>query len=125
MTEALAIRSALNHALEEGFTSLHLKSDARDLIRALNSQEKIKEIYGLLFDIHALASMFSSIEFSFIPRSGNSQFLSIVGLYGRISQGPDLRRKEDWGSGKSRASMTPFLQKSCGRLLPVMIMSST
>ncbi|CAA7020130.1 unnamed protein product [Microthlaspi erraticum] len=72
MTEALAVRSALNHALEEGFTSLHLKSDALDLIRALNSHEQIKEIYGLLFDIHALASMFVSIDFSYIPRSNNN-----------------------------------------------------
>ncbi|CAA7028359.1 unnamed protein product [Microthlaspi erraticum] len=72
MIEALVIRSALNHALENGFSHLHLKSDAQDLIRALNTQEQLKEIYSLLFDIHALAFMFSSISFSYIPRSENA-----------------------------------------------------
>ncbi|CAA7061632.1 unnamed protein product [Microthlaspi erraticum] len=71
VTEALAIRSALHQALEEGFTNLHVKSDARDLIRAINLQEQVKEIYGLLFDIHAIASMFTSIDFTFVPRSSN------------------------------------------------------
>lgn len=73
MAEALSIRSALNHALEKGFTNLLLKSDAQDLIRALTAQETIKEIYGLMFDINALASLFISISFVFIPRSQNSK----------------------------------------------------
>lgn len=71
VAEALSIRSALNQALEFGITNLQLKSDAQDLIRAITSQEKIKENYGLLFDIKALASMFTSIYFSFIPRTEN------------------------------------------------------
>ncbi|CAA7058564.1 unnamed protein product [Microthlaspi erraticum] len=70
--EALAIRSALNHALENGFSNIILKPDAEDLIRALNTHEQIKEIYGLLFDIHALAFMFSSISFISIRRSENA-----------------------------------------------------
>ncbi|CAA7050210.1 unnamed protein product [Microthlaspi erraticum] len=78
MAEALAIRSALNQALELGITNLHLKSDAQDLIRALNSQEQITEIFGILFDINTLASMFSSISFTFIPRSENMQADSIA-----------------------------------------------
>ncbi|CAA7035952.1 unnamed protein product [Microthlaspi erraticum] len=72
MAEALAIRSALNHALEIGIACIHLKSDAQVLIRAISSQEQISEIYGILFDINALASMFTSISFSFISRSENS-----------------------------------------------------
>ncbi|CAA7018490.1 unnamed protein product [Microthlaspi erraticum] len=74
MMEAIAIRSALHFALENGFSHIRLNSDAQDLIRALVSQEYIKEIYGLLFDIHALAFCFSSISFNFVPRSVN--FLS-------------------------------------------------
>ncbi|CAA7015730.1 unnamed protein product [Microthlaspi erraticum] len=61
--EAIAIRSALVQALEKNFLHLQVKSDAKDLIRALTSQEKIKEIYGLLFDIQSLAKLFTSISF--------------------------------------------------------------
>ncbi|CAA7019676.1 unnamed protein product [Microthlaspi erraticum] len=73
MVEALSFRSALNHALEIGITTIHLKSDARDLVRAINMQEQIAEIYGILFDVKTLASMFSSISFSFISRSENDK----------------------------------------------------
>ncbi|CAA7021482.1 unnamed protein product [Microthlaspi erraticum] len=73
MAEALSIRSALNHALENRFTNLILKSDARDLVLAITAQEPIKEIYGLLFDIHALASLFTSVSFVFVPRAQNSK----------------------------------------------------
>ncbi|CAA7020227.1 unnamed protein product [Microthlaspi erraticum] len=51
VAEAISIRSALNHALDIGITDLHLKSDAQALVRALNMQKQIKEIYGILFDI--------------------------------------------------------------------------
>ncbi|CAA7021634.1 unnamed protein product [Microthlaspi erraticum] len=71
IAEALALRSALNQALEDGIPNLLVLSDAQDLIRAINSQEQIKSIFGILFDIHALASLFDSISFSFIPRSEN------------------------------------------------------
>ncbi|CAA7018987.1 unnamed protein product [Microthlaspi erraticum] len=90
MAEALAIRSALNHALELGITDLQINSDALDLIRVISTQEQLKEIYEILFDIHALASMFSSISFSYIPRSENkiadeiaksaNRLISIIGL---------------------------------------------
>ncbi|CAA7035631.1 unnamed protein product [Microthlaspi erraticum] len=73
MAEAISIRSALNNALEKGFNDLILKSDAQDLVLALTKQEPIKEIYGLLFDIHALASLFTLIAFTFILRSQNSK----------------------------------------------------
>ncbi|CAA7044658.1 unnamed protein product [Microthlaspi erraticum] len=71
IAEALALRSALNQALEDGIPNLLVLSDAHDLIRAINSQEQIKSIFGILFDIHALASLFDSISFSFILRSEN------------------------------------------------------
>ncbi|CAA7044065.1 unnamed protein product [Microthlaspi erraticum] len=73
MAEALSIRYALNHALENRYTNLILKSDAQDLVLAITAQEPIKEIYGLLFDIHALASLFCSVSFVFVPRSQNSK----------------------------------------------------
>ncbi|CAA7022344.1 unnamed protein product [Microthlaspi erraticum] len=80
MAEALAIRSALSQALKKGFLNLHVKSDAQDLIRALTAQEKIKEINSLLFDINSLASLFTSIVFCFIPRSGNREADSLATL---------------------------------------------
>ncbi|CAA7031280.1 unnamed protein product [Microthlaspi erraticum] len=73
MAEALSIRSALNHALENRYTKLVLKSDAQDLVLAITALEPIKEIYGLLFDIQALASLFTSVSFVFVPRSQNSK----------------------------------------------------
>ncbi|CAH2036094.1 unnamed protein product [Thlaspi arvense] len=53
------------------FTDLCIKSDAQTLIRAINSQEQIKEVYGLLFDINSLASLCNSITFTFVPRESN------------------------------------------------------
>ncbi|CAA7022494.1 unnamed protein product [Microthlaspi erraticum] len=78
MAEALSIRSALNHTLEEGISNIHLKSDSQDLIRALNMHVQIKEIYDILFDIHSLASLFTSIWFGFVPRSENASADSIA-----------------------------------------------
>ncbi|XP_024009950.1 uncharacterized protein LOC112085153 [Eutrema salsugineum] len=80
IAEALAIREALNHGLLLGLTSIKIKSDAQLLIRAINMHEQIKEIYGLLFDIHALASLYSSSSFYFILRSENSRADAFVKL---------------------------------------------
>ncbi|CAA7043353.1 unnamed protein product [Microthlaspi erraticum] len=70
-SDALAIKSALHHALHLGYTNFQIKSDAHDLILAITRQEQINEIDGLLNDINNLASMFTSLSFSFIPRSEN------------------------------------------------------
>ncbi|KAL1214031.1 hypothetical protein V5N11_007392 [Cardamine amara subsp. amara] len=71
MAEALAIKAALSHALELGISSLCLRSDAQDLVRAISSREYIKELFGILFYIHSLASNFSSLAFVFVPRLSN------------------------------------------------------
>ncbi|CAA7062293.1 unnamed protein product [Microthlaspi erraticum] len=71
MAEALSIRSALNYALEKGFSKIQLKSDAQYFIRAMSKQEQVKEIYGILFDIHTLASMLETVTFVSIPQSEN------------------------------------------------------
>ncbi|CAA7035950.1 unnamed protein product [Microthlaspi erraticum] len=78
MTEALAIRSALNQALESEITHIHIKTDAQEFVRAINMQEQIAEIFGILFDIQTLVSMFLSISFSYIPRSENAMADSIA-----------------------------------------------
>ncbi|CAA7045267.1 unnamed protein product [Microthlaspi erraticum] len=76
--EAIAIRSALIQALEMNFLHLQIKSDAQDLLRAITSREKIKEIHSLLSDITSLAQLFTSISFRFIPRSENSKADSLA-----------------------------------------------
>ncbi|XP_024007257.1 uncharacterized protein LOC112083461 [Eutrema salsugineum] len=80
MVEAIALRSALLQGLDMGFTSLTIKSDAQILIRAISSQKQTKEVYDLLFDIQALASMFSAILFCFIPISENDRVDSLAKL---------------------------------------------
>ncbi|XP_048619867.1 uncharacterized protein LOC125590358 [Brassica napus] len=72
MAEALAIRSALLHALDAGITLICIKSDCQALINALSSKYHSADIYGIIRDIEALSYRFSRISFSFIPRSQNS-----------------------------------------------------
>lgn len=64
--EALAVRAAMKHALELGFTSLQIQSDSQDLIRTINRNEQLKEIIGIMFDIKAMflvSSVFLSSSF--------------------------------------------------------------
>ena len=72
MAEALAIRSALLHALDAGITLICIKSDCQALINAISSKYHSADIYGIIRDIEALSYRFSRISFSFIPRSQNS-----------------------------------------------------
>ncbi|CAA7020449.1 unnamed protein product [Microthlaspi erraticum] len=92
MAKAMAIRSALNQALDHGHTNLTLHSDAQDLIRVINSQEQSKEIYGLLFDIYTLASMFDSISFHFVARSKNllADSLAKIAKANLVASLPDM-----------------------------------
>ncbi|XP_024010426.1 uncharacterized protein LOC112085445 [Eutrema salsugineum] len=83
VAKALVIRSALDHGLSLGISAMIINSDAQLLTRAINSQAKIKEIYGYLFDINALASLFSSISFIFISRSAKAALRELppISLY--------------------------------------------
>ncbi|CAA7053813.1 unnamed protein product [Microthlaspi erraticum] len=83
MAEAIAIRSALLQAIDKDYLKICIKSDAQDLVRALTSQEQVKEIYGLLFDIKTLASFFTAISFVFIPRSANFEADALAKLASR------------------------------------------
>lgn len=69
--EALAIREALLYAKAHDLNNLCVKSDSQTLIRAILNRDQVAEIYGILQDIHQLASTFESISFSFTPRSSN------------------------------------------------------
>lgn len=72
IAEALAVRTALYMALTLDFTNLKVCSDNSTLIRAINSKSQSKEIIGIVSDIQVISSEFTSISFSFIPRSENS-----------------------------------------------------
>lgn len=78
MAEALPCRSCLKHAISIGLLDLRIYSDNQTLIRAINSKLAPKEIFGVLSDIKALAASFSSISFSFTPRSSNLEADSIA-----------------------------------------------
>ena len=71
MAEALAVGEALLHAKALHLSNICLKSDNQVLIKALNSKQHPVEIYGINLDIENLSSSFSSITFSYVPRSLN------------------------------------------------------
>lgn len=67
VVEALAVRAALTNARNLGWNKLCFKSNAKELIQAIKTENEIKEIYGIFKDIKYLFSMFLSFEFMFIP----------------------------------------------------------
>ncbi|XP_056848923.1 uncharacterized protein LOC108820218 [Raphanus sativus] len=72
MAEALALQEGIARARDLGFSPVSFYSDCATLIRAISSQNQVKEIYGVLQDIKALSSSFDSIGYLHIPRSQNS-----------------------------------------------------
>ena len=71
MAKALACRSSLHHAIALGLVDLQVLSDNQTLIRAINSKQPPKEIFGVVSDINHLAACFLSITISFVYRSAN------------------------------------------------------
>ncbi|CAA7045734.1 unnamed protein product [Microthlaspi erraticum] len=71
IAEGLAIRNALVHALDLGFTSLHVASDSQQIIKAINSGGQTSEVFGILQDITHLALSFTEIVFVSISRENN------------------------------------------------------
>ncbi|KAF3526058.1 hypothetical protein F2Q69_00046174 [Brassica cretica] len=71
LAEALAIRSALQHAIQLGYTQIWLRSDSLVLVQAITSIAKPKIFHGVLSDIETLSFMFSFFVFSFTPRELN------------------------------------------------------
>lgn len=69
--EVLAARAALMDAHDHGWQYLCLKSDSKELIQAIKTEEHSKEIYGIVKDINQLSTLFSFISFSFVSRSDN------------------------------------------------------
>ena len=78
MAEALAIRSALLHALDLGLSRIWFKSDCQALIAVINSKYHPTELYGITRDIEHLSLSFDCIVFSFIPRYLNGMADSLA-----------------------------------------------
>ena len=64
-------RDCLHHAIALGLEDLQVLSDNQTLIRAINSKQPPKEIFGVVSDINRLAACFLSITFSFVYCSAN------------------------------------------------------
>ncbi|KAL0828663.1 hypothetical protein Bca101_052341 [Brassica carinata] len=75
MAEAIAIRSALLHALKAEILEICIKSDCQALIVALSSKRHPADLYGITRDIKTLSLRFTRISFCFISRSLNSFLL--------------------------------------------------
>ncbi|XP_013751330.1 uncharacterized protein LOC106453650 [Brassica napus] len=71
LAEGLAIREALLQAQAHRLSNIIIKSDAQIIIRAINKRESIKEICGILQDIHSLSCDLDVLSFNFIPRTEN------------------------------------------------------
>ena len=73
LAEALAVRLALIKAATFEFPRLKVSSDNQTLIRAISNDLQLKEIHGIIADIHQISSVFNSISFSYLPRLKNQQ----------------------------------------------------
>ncbi|RID49840.1 hypothetical protein BRARA_H00612, partial [Brassica rapa] len=69
--EALAMRSALSHALDLGITRVCVYSDCQQLVRAILSKSPPVELYGIARDIDTLSLQFDVFSLSFISRNFN------------------------------------------------------
>lgn len=73
LAESLALRAALTECREMHVRDLRCEAYSSQLIRAVTSNSKSKEIYGIVADIKSLALSFVVISFCWIPRQMNSE----------------------------------------------------
>lgn len=73
IAEALAVRSSLYHAASLEITSIRVCSDNQTLIRAINQQQQVKEIIGIVTDILKFASTFVNFSASHLSRDLNRE----------------------------------------------------
>ncbi|XP_056852225.1 uncharacterized protein LOC130501344 [Raphanus sativus] len=71
MAEAIALRHGVTTAVELGLQKLIFLSDNQTLIRAINNDTQVKEIFGIVKDIQRLSSDSVGFTFSHISRSSN------------------------------------------------------
>ncbi|KAG2290075.1 hypothetical protein Bca52824_049679 [Brassica carinata] len=68
IAEALALRVGTIDAVKLGLSKLRMLSDNSTLIRAINNDAQVKEIFGIVKDIQELSSVFVEISFAHIRR---------------------------------------------------------
>lgn len=73
MAEAIAIFLAIEQAKNLGFTKFLIASNSQQLIKAINSESRSKELHVILHDILYLSSQFEEISFQFVPRAANER----------------------------------------------------
>ena len=71
VAEALGVKPGLKAARLLGLRKLAIRSDSKSLIKVINTNEKIVEAQGVLFDIYQLCTSFTSVSFDFISRDFN------------------------------------------------------
>ena len=71
VAEAIALRSGLLSAVELEHQKLKAFSDNLTLIRAINNDLQVEEIFGIVKDIQRISSAFVEISFSHLSRSLN------------------------------------------------------
>ena len=71
IAEALALRAGIIDAVKLELSKLRMLSDNSTLIRAINNDAQVKEIFGVVKDIQELSSVFVEISFAHVPRSSN------------------------------------------------------
>ncbi|CAG7900693.1 unnamed protein product, partial [Brassica rapa] len=73
VAEALALRLGITAAVSLNLTKIRMLSDNQTLIRAINNDIQIKEIFGVVKDIQRIASVLVDISFSSISRDHNEE----------------------------------------------------
>jgi ribonuclease HI len=70
--EALAARDGVLLALEHGAAKVILEMDSTQLVNLLRSSEGIYSVIsGIWHEVTELCSLFSFVDFSYVPRGGN------------------------------------------------------
>ena len=89
VAEAIALRSGLLSAVELEHQKLNAFSDNLTLIRAINNDLQVKEIFGIVKDIQRISSAFVEISFSHLSRSLNVEADRLAKLSLFSSRVPD------------------------------------
>ncbi|RID47699.1 hypothetical protein BRARA_I04274, partial [Brassica rapa] len=71
VAEGLALREALTCCIAKGIRAMHCNSDSLQIIRAINEEAPMPEIYGIVSDILNLVFAFDFITFVWIQRSND------------------------------------------------------
>ncbi|KAF3526316.1 14.7 kDa ribonuclease H-like protein [Brassica napus] len=71
--EGLALKEAVATCRHQDIKEVQFESDSTQLIKSINKKSPTLEMYGIVEDIHILASAFDRVAFEWIPRKRNSE----------------------------------------------------